>query len=101
MENQELLLALEEMERLVKKAHTMCAKLEQSETEKFEFPENNYTVLAVWLLHDPKAKRMFPIYQKKSWSELAERLTEYVGWVVTAYVLRQTVNRWEHKKGRK
>lgn len=60
---------------------------------RWTFPENNYTVLAIWLFYDPLAHELFPISTKKSWAELALKLTKYVGWVVDEHALRQNYNR--------
>lgn len=45
--------------------------------EPWVFPEDNYTVLAIWLLYDPVAHELFPVNKKKSWAELAERLSKF------------------------
>ena len=73
----------------IKSMHTELEELEKAlkegvldEGEKWTFPEDNYTVLAIWLLYDPRARRLFAVNERKSWVELAERLTKYVGWMV-------------------
>ena len=87
---------------------TMRASLEElenalnegvmNEGEKWEFPEGNYTVLAIWLLYDPRAHEVFPVNGRKSWVELAERLTKYVGWMVDWHTLRKNYTRKDLKK---
>ena len=66
--------------------------------EKWDFPEDRYTVLAIWLLYDPKARKLFPIKGKKSWTELAERLSKYVGWTVDWHSLRKNYTRKDLKR---
>lgn len=65
---------------------------------RWTFPKDTYTVLAIWLLYDPIAHELFTVNARKSWAELALRLTDYVGWVVDPEILRQTYNRWAWKK---
>lgn len=60
---------------------------------RWNFPEGNYSVLATWLLYDPTAHILFPVTEKKSWAELGNRLTEYVGWTVDWYSLRRNYTR--------
>lgn len=68
--------------------------------EPWVFPEDNYTVLAIWLLYDPVAHELFPVNKKKSWAELAERLSKYVGWVVDEHNLRRNYIRRSLKKAK-
>ena len=82
-------MSLEQMYARIKRMHTELEELEKAmyegvseAEEKWEFPEGNYTVLAIWLLYDPRARRLFAVNERKSWVELAERLTKYVEWTV-------------------
>ena len=68
---------------------------------RWDFPEGNYSVLATWLLYDPMANMLFPVAKKKSWAELGNRLTEYVGWTVDWYSLRRTYTRKSLKNSKK
>ena len=75
-------MSLEQMCAMIKGMRTELEKLEKAlkegvldEGEQWTFPEDNYTVLAIWLLYDPKAWRLFAVNERKSWVELAERLT--------------------------
>ena len=68
---------------------------------RWTFPLNDYTVLAIWLLYDPIAHDLFPVNKKKSWEELANRLSTYVGWTVDPHNLRQNYNRRYLKKTKK
>lgn len=84
----------------IKSMHTELEELEKAlkegvldEGEQWTFPEDNYTVLAIWLLYDPKAWRLFAVNERKSWVELAERLTKYVGWMVDGENLRKNYTR--------
>ena len=84
----------------IKSMHTELEELEKAlkegvldEGEQWTFPEDNYTVLAIWLLYDPKARRLFAANERKSWAELAERLTKYVGWMVDGENLRKNYTR--------
>ena len=93
-------MSLEQMCARIKRMHTELEELEKAlnegvmdEGEKWEFPEDNYTVLAIWLLYDPRARRMFAVNERKSWVELAERLTKYVGWMVDGENLRKNYTR--------
>lgn len=89
----------EQMSAKIKEMHASLDELENAligrewDEERWTFPENKYTVLAVWLLYDPKAHRLFSVNKKKSWAELAERLTKYVGWIVDEHILRQNYTR--------
>ena len=93
-------MSIEQVRAMIKR---MCAELEElekalnegvsEEGEKWTFPEYNYTVLAIWLLHDPKARKLFSVNERKSWVELAGRLTKYVGWTVDEHILRQNFTR--------
>ena len=65
---------------------------------RWDFPEGNYSVLATWLLYDPTAHELFPVAEKKSWAELGNRLTEYVGWTVDWHTLRKNYTRKDLKK---
>ena len=90
----ELLLALvDRMQELLNQLKRLLLDGPNSADEKWHFPENNYTVLAIWLLYDPKAHRLFPVSEKKSWNELAQRLSKYVGWTVDEHILRQNYTR--------
>lgn len=82
-------MSLEDVHARIKRMHAELNELEKLLTEsiwkkdmKWQFPESNYTVLAIWLLYDPRAWRMFAVNERKSWVELAERLTKYVEWTV-------------------
>ena len=65
---------------------------------RWNFREGNYSVLATWLLYDPMAHMLFPVAEKKSWVELGNRLTEYVGWTVDWHTLRKNYTRKDLKK---
>ena len=65
---------------------------------RWDFPEGNYSVLATWLLYDPTAHVLFPVTEKKSWAELGNRLTDYVGWTVDWHTLRKNYTRKDLKK---
>ena len=98
-------MSLDQMCARIKRMHTELEELEKAlnegvleAEEKWEFPEGNYTVLAIWLLYDPRAHEVFPINGRKSWVELAERLTKYVGWVVDWHTLRKNYTRKDLKK---
>ena len=65
---------------------------------KWDFPVNNYSVLTTWLIYDPIAHILFPVHQRESWADLAEKLSEYSGWTVDERILRQTYNRKSNKK---
>lgn len=82
---------LDELEELV-----MAETLMQG--ARWDFPEGNYSVLATWLLYDPTAHILFPVTEKKSWAELGNRLTEYVGWAVDWHTLRKNYTRKDLKK---
>ena len=93
-------MSFEGMYARIKRMHTELEELEKAlkegvmdEGEKWEFPEDNYTVLAIWMLYDPKAQRLFAVNERKSWAELAERLTKYVGWMVDGENLRKNYTR--------
>ena len=105
--------------RLLKAAQSLAAQLTEAlaqlrryvqslrdttqptDTERrWTFPKDTYTVLAIWLLYDPIAHELFPVNKKKSWAELANRLTKYIGWVVDSEILRQNYNRWARKKAK-
>ena len=93
-------MSLEQMRAMLKRMRAELEEVDKAlnegvlETEeKWDFPEDNYTVLAIWLLYDPKARRLFAVNERKSWVELAERLTKYVGWTVDEHVLRQNFTR--------
>ena len=98
-------MSIEQVRAMIK---GMCASLEEMEKalnegvlegdEKWTFPEGNYTVLAIWLLYDPRARRMFAVNERKSWGELAERLTKYVEWTVDEHILRQNYTRKSLRK---
>ncbi len=82
-------MSLEQMCAMIEKMHASLEELEKAmyegvseEGEKWTFPEGNYTVLAIWLLYDPRARRLFAVNERKSWMELAERLTKYVEWTL-------------------
>ena len=66
--------------------------------EKWMFPEGNYMVLVIWLLYDPRAWRLFAVNERKSWVELAERLTKYVEWTVDWDCLRRNYTRKSLRK---
>ena len=98
-------MSFEDVRAVIKR---MCAELVElekllkesvwKEETKWPFPEGNYTVLAIWLLYDPRAHEVFPVNGRKSWVELAERLTKYVGWVVDWHTLRKNYTRKDLKK---
>ena len=96
---------IEQVRAMIEKMHASLEDLEKAleegvmdEGEKWEFPEDNYTVLAIWLLYDPRARRLFAVNERKSWVELAERLTKYVGWMVDWHTLRKNYTRKDLKK---
>ena len=98
-------MSIEQVRAMIEKMHASLEELEKAlnvgvleAEEKWEFPDGNYTVLAIWLLYDPHARRLFPVNEKKSWAELAERLTKYVGWVVDWHTLRKNYTRKDLKK---
>ena len=68
---------------------------------RWDFPEGNYSVLATWLLYDPTAHMLFPVAEKKSWAELGNRLSDYVGWIVDWYSLRRNFTRKSLKNSKK
>ena len=91
---------LEKTSALITRIHTELDELKAimlegvlNTAEKWNFPEDNYTVLAIWLMYDPKAHILFHVNQKKSWSELAQKLTKYVGWTIDEHILRQNYTR--------
>lgn len=91
---------LEKTSALITRIHTELDELKAimlegvlNTAEKWNFPEDNYTVLAIWLIYDPKAHILFPVNQKKSWSELAQKLTKFVGWTIDEHILRQNYTR--------
>ena len=93
-------MSIEQVRTMIEKMHVSLEEMEKAlnegvmdEGEKWEFPEDNYTVLAIWLLYDPRARRMFAVNERKSWAELAERLTKYVGWMVDGENLRKNYTR--------
>ena len=98
-------MSIEQVRAMIEKMHASLEELENAlnegvmnEGEKWEFPEGNYTVLAIWLLYDPRAHEVFPVNGRKSWVELAERLTKYVGWMVDWHTLRKNYTRKDLKK---
>ena len=97
-------MSLEQMRAKIKRMHAELNELERNLCEcslqdaRWEFPEGNYTVLAIWLLYDPKAQRMFAVNERKSWVELAERLTKYVEWTVDWDCLRRNYTRKSLRK---
>ena len=100
-------MSIEQVRAKIKKMRTEWKELEKAfdegvlnEGEKWTFPEDNYTVLAIWLLYDPKAQRLFAVNERKSWTELADRLTKYVGWAVEWHSLRRNYTRKNIKKAR-
>ena len=54
-------------------------------------PENKYSILARWLNED-LGKKLFP-YTGRPIRELADDLTQYLGWEVKVEPLRQALNR--------
>lgn len=100
-------MSIEQVRAKINKMRTEWEELEKAfdegvlnEGEKWTFPEDNYTVLAIWLLYDPKAQRLFAVNERKSWTELADRLTKYVGWAVEWHSLRRNYTRKNIKKAR-
>ena len=98
-------MSLDQMCARIKRMHTELEELEKAlnegvleAEEKWEFPEGNYTVLAIWLLYDPRARRLFAVNERKSWMELAERLTKYVEWTVDWDCLRRNYTRKSLRK---
>ena len=98
-------MSIEQVRAMIEKMHASLEELEKALNEgvlegdeKWMFPEGNYTVLAIWLLYDPKAHVVFPVNGRKSWVELAERLTKYVGWMVDWHTLRKNYTRKDLKK---
>ena len=98
-------MSIEQVRAMIEKMHASLEDLEKALNEgvldgdeKWMFPEGNYTVLAIWLLYDPKARKLFPIKGKKSWAELAERLSKYVGWTVDWHSLRKNYTRKDLKR---
>lgn len=75
-----------------------CIREQQLTERRWTFPKDNYTVLAIWLLYDPVAHELFPVSARKSWAELAHRLSDYVGWVVDWHSLRKNYTRKDLKK---
>ncbi len=75
-----------------------CIREQQLTERRWTFPKDNYTVLAIWLLYDPVAHELFPVSTRKSWAELAHRLSDYVGWVVDWHSLRKNYTRKDLKK---
>ena len=97
-------MSLEQMCAMIEKMHANLEELEKALNEgvlegdeKWMFPEGNYTVVAIWLLYDPRARRMFAVNERKSWVELAERLTKYVEWTVDWDCLRRSEKAFENK----
>ena len=95
----------EELRGRIKHIHAELREVETAlneglleEDEKWTFPEGNYTVLAIWLLYDPKARRLFAVTERKSWVELAERLSKYVEWTVDWDSLRRNYTRKTFRK---
>ena len=100
-------MSIEQMCAMIKGMRTELEELEKALNEgvldgdeKWMFPEGNYTVLAIWLLYDPRARRMFAVNERKSWTELADRLTKSVGWAVEWHSLRRNYTRKNIKKAR-
>ena len=98
-------MSLEQMCAMIKGMRTELEELEKAlnegvleAEEKWEFPEGNYTVLAILLLYDPRARRLFAVNERKSWVELAERLTKYVEWTVDWDCLRRNYTRKSFRK---
>ena len=98
-------MSFEDVHARIKRMHTELVELEKDlneggleAEEKWEFPEGNYTVLAIWLLYDPRARRLFAVNERKSWVELAERLTKYVEWTVDWDCLRRNYTRKSFRK---
>ena len=82
---------LDELEKMVMEGVAL-------QEARWDFPEGNYSVLATWLLYDPTAHELFPVAEKKSWTELGNRLSEYVGWTVDWHTLRKNYTRKDLKK---
>ena len=100
-------MSIEQVRVMIKGMRTSLEDLENAlnegvseEGEKWVFPEDNYTVLAVWLLYDPRAQRLFAVNERKSWVELAERLTKYVEWTVDWDCLRRNYTRKSFRKSK-
>lgn len=98
-------MSLEQMCAMIKGMRTELEELEKALNEgvlegdeKWMFPEGNYTVLAIWLLYDPRARRLFAVNERRSWVELAERLTKYVEWTVDWDCLRRNYTRKSFRK---
>lgn len=98
-------MSIEQVRAMIEKMHASLEDLEKAlkegvmdEGEKWMFPEGNYTVLAIWLLYDPRARRLFAVNERKSWVELAERLTKYVEWTVDWDCLRRNYTRKSFRK---
>ena len=98
-------MSIEQVRAMIEKMHASLEDLEKALNEgmlegdeKWMFPEGNYTVLAIWLLYDPRARRMFAVNERKSWVELAERLTKYVEWTVDWDCLRRNYTRKSFRK---
>lgn len=90
--------ALAQLRRYVQ---SLLDTAQPTETERrWTFPKDTYTVLAIWLLYDPIAHELFPVNKKKSWAELANRLTKYIGWVVDEHSLRRNYNRRKRKNAK-
>jgi len=98
-------MSIEQVRAMIEKMHASLEDLEKAlnegvldRDEKWMFPEGNYTVLAIWLLYDPRARRLFAVNERKSWVELAERLTKYVEWTVDWDCLRRNYTRKSLRK---
>ena len=100
---QNIILQLNEfLTRLKQHLQSMLSDPQLNDTERrWKFPNDDYTVLAIWLLYDPIAHDLFPVDKKKSWAELAQRLSKYVGWVVDSHILRENYTRKSLKKKKK
>ena len=101
-------MSIEQVRAMIEKMHASLEDLEKALNEgvlegdeKWMFPEGNYTVLAIWLLYDPRARRLFAVNERKSWVELAERLTKYVEWTVDWDCLRRNYTRKSFRKTKK
>ena len=98
-------MSIEQVRAMIKRMHAELEEVEKVLTmeetaERWTFPDDNYTILAIWLLYDPHARRLFPVNEKKSWAELADRLTNYVGWAVEWHSLRRNYTRKNIKKAK-
>ena len=100
-------MSIEQVRAMIEKMHASLEDLEKALNEgvlegdeKWTFPEGNYTVLAIWLLYDPRARRLFAVNERKSWVELAERLTKYVEWTVYWDCLRRNYTRKSFRKSK-